>query len=273
MFFYIQIFIKLIYPAFYFKNIYTLRRTRKRDKNKSIPIAVSDIGWFPSHMAGFPTFINNIDYNEFMLSPEFNLLAAFLSNPSKELYARQMERLTKTNHERAGVYLAELVTQKALLRERKGKQVFYRLNKQNELVQKALAFTELERKMQFVKSNESGFIVKDAVSEVLKEFQPSIYFVLLFGSVARGHQKESSDVDLLFVLLENGRTKKKIETILKKRELITGKTISFHSITLRELEREWQKKPVYKNMWDERIVFFGEDNFWNFVLKQGEPYA
>ena len=208
-----------------------------------------------------------------MLNPEFKLLNAFLNNPSKELYAREIERLTKTNHERAGVYLAGLVTQKALLREKKGKQVFYRLNKQNELVQEALSFAELERKIQFVKTSQIGFIVKDTVSEVLKEYRPHIYFILLFGSAARGQQREQSDIDLLFVLLENGGTKKKIEGIVKKREVITGKTISFHSITLKDLEDEWQKKPIYTNIWDERIVFFGEENFWNFVLKQGEPYA
>jgi predicted nucleotidyltransferase len=223
-------------------------------------------------MAGFSTFINDERHNEFMLSPEFKLLNAFLHNPSKALYAREIERLTRTNHERAGVYLDKLVEkQKVVVREKRGRQVFYQLNKNSELARKALAFAELERKMQFVKTNGLGFIVKDVVYEVLKECQPSIYFVALFGSVARGHQREESDIDLLFVLLENGKTRKKIEGILKKREIITGKKISFHPITLSELEKGWSREPVYKNIWDERIVFFGEENFWTFVLKEGEP--
>ena len=208
-----------------------------------------------------------------MLDPEFKLLEAFLFNPSKELYARQIERMTSTNHERAGAYLAGLVAQKALLREEKGKQVFYRLNRQNELVQKGLAFAEMERKIDFVKNNKEGFIVQDLTIQIIRECRPSIYFILLFGSVARGHQREESDIDLLFVLLENGKTKTRIEEIIKKQEMLAGKKISFHPVTMKDLERLWSKEPVYKNIWDERIVFFGEENFWSFVLKEGEPYV
>jgi len=208
-----------------------------------------------------------------MLDPEFKLLGAFLHSPSKELYARQIERMTRTNHERAGAYLAGLVAHKALLKERKGKQVFYRLNRQNELLQKALAFAELERKSDFVKGNKEGFIVQDLVRRIVLECRPSIYFILLFGSVARGHQREGSDIDLLFVLLEKGKAKAKIDGMIKKQEMLTGKKISFHPVTLKELERLWSKEPVYKNIWDERIVFFGEENFWSFILKEGEPHA
>jgi predicted nucleotidyltransferase len=208
-----------------------------------------------------------------MFGPEFKLLGAFLHSPSKELYARQIERMTATNHERAGVYLAELVARKALLREEKGRQAFYRLNRQNELVQKALAFAELEKKIDFVKGSKEGFIAQDLVVQIVRECRPSIYFILLFGSVARGHQREESDIDLLFVLLDNGKTKAKIGGLVKKQEMLTGKKISFHPVTIKELERLWSKEPVYKNIWDERIVFFGEENFWSFVLKEGEPHV
>lgn len=56
-----------------------------------------------------------------MLSPEFKLLDAFLQNPSKELYGRQIERLIRTNHERAVAYLNKLVDDYGVLgKERKG---------------------------------------------------------------------------------------------------------------------------------------------------------
>jgi len=206
-----------------------------------------------------------------MLGPEFNLLTAFLQNPSKELYGRQIERMAGATHERSIVYLKALVNMKMLLREKKGNQVFYRLNKRNELVQKTLALAELERKREFIKKNGYGVIIHNLVSEVIGDFRTSICFVLLFGSVARNQQKESSDIDLLFVLADNGK-KDEIEKIVKKQEMLTGKKISFHPITLKELEKEWRKKAIYKNIWDERVVFFGEDNFWNFVLKVGEPH-
>ncbi|MBI5227164.1 nucleotidyltransferase domain-containing protein [Candidatus Micrarchaeota archaeon] len=208
-----------------------------------------------------------------MLNSEFRLLNAFLQNPSKELYGREIERLTETNHERAIVYLGKLTESKVLFREKKGKQMFYRLNKQSDVVQKALSVAEMERRMAFIKKNKDGFILYDLVSQVIKEFRPAIYFVILFGSVARGHATEGSDIDVLFVLLQNGKTESGIKEIIKKKTIITGKEFSFHPVTLPELKGRWSKEPIYKNIWDERIVFFGEENFWNFVLKEGEPHG
>jgi len=206
-----------------------------------------------------------------MLSPEFSLLKAFLHNPSKELYGRQIERMTGTSHERAVSYLGKLASNGVLIREKKGKQVFYLPNKQSELAQKALSFAEMERKMEFIKKKEAGFFVQDLVSQMTAECGPSVYFILLFGSVARVQAKARSDIDLLFVLLGNGKTEKKIREIIKKRETISGKKISSHPISLKELEKAWMKEPVYRNIWDERIVFFGEENFWRFVFRNGAP--
>lgn len=223
-------------------------------------------------MADLPTFINDEWQNTLMLSSEFRMLNAFLHNPSKELYARQIERLTKTNHERAGVYLGKLVGDyNVLVREQKGKQVFYRLNKGNETTQKAMAMLELERKISFLGKNEAGFAVQELVSEIINGFGPAVYFAVLFGSAARGQAKENSDVDLLFVLLRNGKTKSRIGEMVKKRVTITGKNFSYHPVALSELKTRWLSEPVYKNIWDERVVFFGEENFWSFVLKEGEP--
>jgi predicted nucleotidyltransferase len=208
-----------------------------------------------------------------MLNPEFKLLNAFLQNPSKELYGRQIERLTETNHERALVYLGKLVTAKVLIKEKKGKQMFYRLNKPNEIVLKALSMAELERKIEFIKKNERGIAIQHLVSELVEATGVGIYFVVVFGSVARGQAREASDIDFLFVLLQNGKTKSKIEGFVRRMVIVTGERLSFHSITLSELERRWLKEPVYKNIWDERIVFFGEENFWKFVLRRGEPHG
>jgi predicted nucleotidyltransferase len=206
-----------------------------------------------------------------MLNAEFKPLGAFLYSPSKELYGREIERLAGTTHERTIVYLSKLVNQKVLIREKRGRQVFYRINKENELAQKALSFEELNRKIEFARHSKTAFTVQDVTSETLKECQTSIYFVLLFGSTARNEHTESSDIDLLFVLIQDGKIKNRLEQIVKKREEVTGKKISLHIISIDELEKRWLREPIYKNIWDERIVFYGEENFWRFVLKNGEP--
>jgi predicted nucleotidyltransferase len=233
---------------------------------------MNTFGCFSSHVAGITTFIYDELHEEYMLNPEFRMLEAFLKDSGKELYARQIERMTGTNHERAGVYLAELVKQNVLLREKKGKQVFYRLNKNSELALKALAFAEMEIKRKFIKTNKDRFVVYDLISQINRELRPDLYFVLLFGSVAREHQRKESDIDLLFVLSGNKKTKARLEEMIKKQEMLTGKKISFHPVTIKELGKLWKREPVYKNIWDERIVFFGEENFWSYVFKEGNPY-
>lgn len=206
-----------------------------------------------------------------MLSPEYKILKAFLNNPSKELYGREIERLAKTSHERTISYLNELVKKKVLIRETRGRQVFFKLNKNNELTIKALSLGEMERKTEFMAGNDLAFVIRDVIFRAIKECQPYIYSVMLFGSVARKQQRESSDIDLLFILLKNGRIKSRIESIIKQQSTITGKEIQLHTVTVAELEKRWRKEPVYRNIWDERIVFYGEENFWRFVLSKGEP--
>ncbi len=206
-----------------------------------------------------------------MLGVEFELLNAFLMQPSKELYGREIERLAGTTHERTIVYLKRLVDKKILLRKTRGKQVFYRINKNNEMVLKTLSIAELKRRGKFIKDSKLGFVIQDLVSEIVKEQPTSVYFTLLFGSVARQEHKENNDIDLLFVLLRNGKTKKKIEKTIKTREIIIGKRISLHTVTIDEIEKRWLKESAYLNIWTDRIVFFGEENFWRFVLNKGEP--
>jgi predicted nucleotidyltransferase len=206
-----------------------------------------------------------------MLGKEFELIRAFLFEPSKELYGREIERLAGTTHERTIFYLKKLVENKVLLSEKKGKQVFYRLNKRNEMALKAISLAELERKNEFIKNNEIGFVAQDIVSDAVEECPASVYFVLLFGSSARGEHRKTSDIDLLFVLNKNDDTKAKLEEVIRKKEIITGKKISLHIVDLEEIMSRWLKEPVYKNIWEERIVFFGEENFWRFVFRRGEP--
>lgn len=209
-----------------------------------------------------------------MLNPEFRLLKAFLKAPSKELYGRQIDRLTGISHERAVTYENRLVNDyKALIREKKGRQVFYRLNKQSEIAQKALSVAEMERKMEFLSKNKRGAAIQSLVSEMVGAAGAGIYFVALFGSMARNQAREASDIDLLFVLLEEKETKARLDGFVRRMVIATSERLSFHPITLAELEKQWHKEPVYQNIWDERIVLFGEHNFWQFVLKNGEPHG
>ncbi|MFA5050068.1 MAG: nucleotidyltransferase domain-containing protein [Candidatus Micrarchaeia archaeon] len=206
-----------------------------------------------------------------MLSPEFKILTAFLKTPSKELYGREIERLANTTHERTLNYLNELTNKKILFKEKKGKQVFYKLNKNNILTLKALSIAELEKRIEFSKKSKESSIIMDFLRKV-SDLNLDIEFILLFGSVARNQSTKQSDIDLLFVLNKNRKAEQSLTKLAKERETITKKSFSIHIITLKELGKRWLKEPVYRNIWDERIVLFGEEDFWRFILTKGEPH-
>ena len=205
-----------------------------------------------------------------MLKSEFKIINAFLFRPFDQLYGREIERLTSITHSRAVAYLASLVEAKILISERRGNQVIYSVNPHNELTMKALSIAELERKTDFFNNKlvEKSILYR-LVSESLNQCPNLLYFVLLFGSFARGQSRESSDLDILFVTAKNGNTKKKIEEIGKKLEASTGRKISVHVVGLKEIEKRWSNEPIYKGIWDDRIILYGEDQFWNFILNRG----
>ena len=147
------------------------------------------------------------------------------------------------------------------------------MNKHNELTQKALSIVELERKIEFLKKNKRGAAIQNLVSEMVDVADAGVYFSILFGSMARNQAREASDIDLLFVLLDKESTRSKLENFTERMVMMTNERFSFHLVTLPELEKEWLEKSIYRNIWDERIVLSGEQNFWHFVLKNGEPHG
>lgn len=222
-------------------------------------------------MVYFQTFIKSSSNNTIMLSSEFKVLTAFLKTPSKELYGREIERLANTTHERTLNYLNGLTNKKILSKEKRGKQVFYRLNKNNILTLKALSIAELEKRIEFTKTSHEASAITDFLRKS-SDLGLDVKFILLFGSVARKQSTKQSDIDLLFVLNKNGKAEQNLTKLARERETITGKSFSLHITNIKELEKRWLKEPIYRNIWDERIVLFGEEDFWRFVLTKGEPH-
>lgn len=205
-----------------------------------------------------------------MLAQKYKILASFLDEPSKEKYGREIERDVDLSHERVVSYLKELAEEKVLSFEKKGRQVFYSINKENDAVKRIMSSLEYERKQKFLANNKTiAFLLHELKKDVLSTQKSEIQFILLFGSMARGQAKADSDVDLLVVSAAEKEPAAMRETI-KKRSKIAGRGVSLHFISLDDLEKFWHKEPVYKNIWRERIVLYGEDRFWEFVLEKGE---
>lgn len=232
--------------------------------HESIMLINQPLGWNNNlYMRRIPLYAH-------MLAQKYKILAPFLDAPSREKYGREIDRGVDLSHERVVTYLRELAEEKVLSLEKKGRQVFYRLNKESETVRRIMAFLEYEREQKFLTNNKTiAALLHELKKDILSTRKSEIQFILLFGSVARGQARPGSDIDLLVVSSAEKEPEDMRERI-KKRSKIAGRGVSMHFISLDDLEKFWHKEPVYKNIWRERIVLYGEDRFWEFILEKGE---
>ncbi len=113
------------------------------------------------------------------------VLSQLLLNPEEDYHVRELARLTDTTPGSLHKELSRLASAGLLLRKKQGNQVRYQANRQ------CPVFPEL-----------AGLFRKTAgaaglLAKALAPLQPSLAFI--FGSVARGTETASSDVDVLVV--------------------------------------------------------------------------
>jgi predicted nucleotidyltransferase len=192
----------------------------------------------------------------------FYCLTPFQSDPFGEKYGLEIEREIekkelKIAHETVLTYLNHFSQTGILIKEKKGRQVFFSLNTRNALP--ILSLLEQDRTNLFLRESTQAMEIFE-----LGNLISDCYLALVFGSVARKQQRERSDIDVLIV---EGKID---ETELKKKEALYGK-ISVHSIAKKDLRKHWHQKPIYKGIWKDRVVLKNYHNFWEFVLKEGKP--
>jgi len=115
------------------------------------------------------------------------LLALFLLHPSESFHLRELARRLDMGHGAIQREVAHLVDAQVISSRREGSRVLYRANTGS------FVFPELR-----------GLIEKTVgavgrIREALLPLAPSIRVAFIYGSMAAGTQKESSDVDLMVV--------------------------------------------------------------------------
>lgn len=116
-----------------------------------------------------------------------NVLAALFSNPQRERYLREIIAAVGTGAGQVQRELDSLCRARLLVRERKGKQVYYRPDPRSPI------FDEL--KSIVLKT----FGVADALRDALAPHAAKIDAAFIYGSVAREADTAASDIDLLVV--------------------------------------------------------------------------
>ena len=123
---------------------------------------------------------------------DLKVLSLFTKGYDKEYYIREVEKLLDVSSRTAFVTLAKLEKKGILESQTKGNIKIYAIRKST-LSREFLLLTEQYKKIQFLEENH---LIKE-VLEKADEYMQGM--VLIFGSYAKGIQKDDSDLDLFIV--------------------------------------------------------------------------
>ncbi len=203
------------------------------------------------------------------------ILRVFLNSPFHPKYAKQIEDELKqpnpVSHERTLTYLKTLTAQRILFEEKKGRQNFYQLNPNHSASCTFMALAEQARAQNALKKMNIATLAHEITDKVQRALGFNLLFVVLFGSYARQNERTTSDLDLLFVVNRAGPYRKRVDALVEKTASLYTQKISVHIVGMNELEKRWHKEPVYSSIFRDRVVLFGAEAFWRFVLKEGAP--
>lgn len=124
------------------------------------------------------------------------ILSFLADNPDQQFYGSQISKMANVSMGASNQILKELTLKKFVIAEKKGRMIFYKIDKNHPLVKQIKTTNTISR-----------------LSGLMSALKGECLEVILFGSAARGENSIDSDIDL-FVVSHNPDQVKKI---IKKR--------------------------------------------------------
>jgi len=115
------------------------------------------------------------------------ILALLYGHAQEQFYLRDLVRRTETGLGAAQRELKQLTEAGLVLRVRRGNQVYYQANSANPI------FPELKG----ILTKTAG--IRDVIQQALQPVADRVRVAFIFGSVAKGVEKASSDIDILLI--------------------------------------------------------------------------
>lgn len=184
---------------------------------------------------------------------DLKILSLFTKGYDKEYYIREVEKLLHVSSRTALVTLAKLEKKGILESKTKGKIKSYSIKKST-FSREFFILTEQYKRIHFLEENQ---LIKE-VFEKSDEFLQGI--VVVFGSYAKGIQKEDSDLDLFIV---GNYEEDKIKEIGKK----YGIDINIKSYPMKIFEKEMHDDVLLKEVSENHIIVRDIEGFVKGVLK------
>ncbi len=114
------------------------------------------------------------------------ILSVFLMNPERELYVREVERVTGEDYKNVSMELRNLEEIGLLSSRNEGNLKYFSLNKEFVIYE--------ELKSIFMKTKGAVGILREAVST-----KRHIDYVFIYGSFATGEERAESDIDVMVI--------------------------------------------------------------------------
>lgn len=176
-------------------------------------------------------------------------LAFFVMHPAHDYYEREIAREITIGYGSANRVLRLLTDANMLMRTRRGKMCYYRLNRTNPFV--------IELKI---------CINVLMLESLIHALEPYTNKIVLFGSTARGEDTEESDIDLFIITSDNDKNRiTRIIQSLSRKDTWGKKHIQTVISTPTEALQNNTQDPVFmqevakgKIVWERSI---NEDNF------------
>jgi len=160
------------------------------------------------------------------ITPTFvRVFDLFLSDPMQECHEREVVRRTKVSKGSANKILRQLSGLGFLMRERRGRMVFYRLNRTEAAVRQFKVLANVY-----------------ALKELTDRIKEGCRRIVLFGSCAQGTDAKDSDMDIFALTSEKRPVRKKVHDFNRRsdRKIIP---IVVDTDEFAKLKRE--DKPLY----------------------------
>ncbi len=196
--------------------------------------------------------MTNIEPQEITEREEVLLRSMFPQG--KDLTIKEiMKKTLYTSYERNNTYLRSLAQKKAIEKRKVGKTLVYSLMPRSWASKKAFHAYALEKAKKF---SDKHKLISRALGELPQE---ETEVIIVFGSYAKNTQRKDSDIDVLIVSSEKGKT----ENILASLKRRYG--LHIHAIVISKSEFVNIKKEN-KELWDslvmQGILFKGYELFY-----------
>jgi len=168
---------------------------------------------------------------DFITPTLMSVFGLFLEDPMQEYHEREVIRRTGVSKGSANKILRMLADLDFLIRERKGRMVFYKLDTEEPAVRQLKILSNI-------------FMLRKLLSQLKRHSKK----IVLFGSCAQGTDVKESDIDMLVLASEKSEKSAVREIISEFNQRNKRKIVPIVIDTNEFVELEREDKPLYENI-------------------------